>query len=241
MALDVNIGCLVGTRVALKHLRSYGSRHSSLRIQFGPRSLHRSSVLISQRCSSRTYATKGMQYQLPRLDNVEDVERYRRGGFHPVHLADTFEGGRYRILHKLGYGGFSTVWLVRDEVLQRFVSLKVLTADASHQQKELNMLRYLDHDAQGSPRRDTIVSILDNFTFEGPNGTHLCYVSPVGGPSIAQLLDCPGQVAGSRRLRADLARKLAEQLASAVCFLHSLGITHGGKKNPGRIAEHIDR
>ncbi len=233
LTVDVNAGCLSGACVVLTHLRSHRSRHSSLRIQLSPRSLHRLSVLISRRCSSRTCGTKGMQYPLPRLDNVENIEKYRRGGFHPIHLADTFEGGRYHILHKLGYGGFSTVWLARDQLLQRLVSLKVLTADTSHQQKELNMLRFLDQNAQGSPHRDTIVSILDSFTFEGPSGTHLCYVSPVKGPSIAQLLDCPGQVAGSRRLRADLAHKLAEQLASAVCFLHSLGIMHGGKRNAG--------
>lgn len=177
-------------------------------------------------CSST--ASMGMQYQLPRLDNIENIEKYKRGGFHPIHLADTFKGGRYRILHKLGYGGFSTAWLARDEHLQRFFSLKVLTAEASDQQKELKMLRYLDQRAQGNPRRNSIVYILDNFTIEGPNGTHICYVSQIGGPSIAQLLDSPGQIAGSRRLHGPLARKLAGQLANAVFFMHSFGITHGG-------------
>ena len=169
-----------------------------------------------------------MQYRLPRLDKVEDVEMYRKGGFHPIHLADTLKGGRYHILHKLGYGGFSTVWLARDEHLQQLVSLKVLTADASEQQKELMMLRYLDERARGDLRRNSILSILDSFSIQGPNGTHTCYVSPVGGPSISQLCDSPGQVAGSRRLHVRLARKLAEQLANAVLLLHSLGIAHGG-------------
>ena len=182
----------------------------------------------------------GMNYQLPRLDDVENVEKYVRGGFHPIHLGDTFKGGRYQILHKLGYGGFSTAWLAHDELLQRLVSLKVLTAEASHQQKELKILRHLDQHAQGNPRRDNIVSILDNFTIEGPNGTHTCYVSQVGGPSIAQLSDSPGQVAGNRRLQAPLARKLARQLANAVFFLHSLGITHGGMMIVGGSLEHAD-
>lgn len=182
----------------------------------------------------------GMQYEVPRLDNVENVEKYTRGGFHPIHLADTFEDGRYRILHKLGYGGFSTVWLARDEHLQRFVSLKVLTAEASHQQKELKMLRYLDQHAQGNPCRDRIISIMDGFIIEGPNGTHICYVSQVEGPSIAQLLDCLGEIAGNRRLHGRLARKLAGQLANAVFFMHSLGITHGGITIVGEVGEQAD-
>jgi hypothetical protein len=39
---------------------------------------------------------------------------YTTGGFHPVALGDTFKDGRYIVRHKLGHGGFSTVWLARD-------------------------------------------------------------------------------------------------------------------------------
>ena len=45
----------------------------------------------------------------------ESVLRYRPGGYHPVCLGDTFKGGRYTIHHKLGWGGFSTVWLAKDK------------------------------------------------------------------------------------------------------------------------------
>jgi len=220
-----------------QRFKDSASLHFSPRIHLVPVPLHDSPTSASRYCSSTVTTLIGMQYQLPRLDNVENVEKYKPGGFHPIHLADTYKAGRYHILHKLGYGGFSTVWLAHDEHLQRFVSLKVLTAEASHQQKELKMLRHLDQHAQGNPRRNSIVSILDNFTIQGPNGTHMCYVSQVGGPSIAQLSDSPGQMAGSRRLHAPLARKLAGQLANAVFLLHSLGITHGGMMIARRLFE----
>lgn len=45
---------------------------------------------------------------------AEDLTRYCPGGYHPVHIGDSFNGGRYKILHKLGFGAFSTVWLARD-------------------------------------------------------------------------------------------------------------------------------
>jgi serine/threonine-protein kinase SRPK3 len=43
----------------------------------------------------------------------EGPAAYRPGGFHPVHIGDVF-GNRYKVLRKLGYGLYSTVWLVRD-------------------------------------------------------------------------------------------------------------------------------
>ena len=50
---------------------------------------------------------------LPALEDVENIEGYQTGGYHPVTIGDTF-GGQYKIIHKLGFGGFATVWLARD-------------------------------------------------------------------------------------------------------------------------------
>ena len=38
----------------------------------------------------------------------EDIQGYRPGGHHPVHLGDTL-GNRYKVIHKLGHGGFANV------------------------------------------------------------------------------------------------------------------------------------
>jgi serine/threonine-protein kinase SRPK3 len=39
----------------------------------------------------------------------------RRGGFLRVLLGDLFDNQRYKVLRKLGYGQYSTVWLARDD------------------------------------------------------------------------------------------------------------------------------
>jgi serine/threonine-protein kinase SRPK3 len=43
-------------------------------------------------------------YTLDKLrpDQVEDIERYKAGGFHPVALGDQYKDDRYVVLHKLG-------------------------------------------------------------------------------------------------------------------------------------------
>jgi len=47
-------------------------------------------------------------------DPTEWLEAYRPGGLHPIHLGDTLCQERYKIIRKLGYGSFSTVWLAHD-------------------------------------------------------------------------------------------------------------------------------
>lgn len=46
--------------------------------------------------------------------DAEPLKQYRKGGYHPTHLGDVLKAGRYRIIHKLGWGGYATVWLARD-------------------------------------------------------------------------------------------------------------------------------
>ncbi|KAK6586174.1 hypothetical protein PZA11_001231 [Diplocarpon coronariae] len=151
---------------------------------------------------------------------------YRPGGFHPVHLDDVFKRGRYIVVHKLGHGGFATVWLGRDTVRERYVALKILAARLSRDCPEVEILRRLkqSEDHEGKP---FVMSLLDHFWIDGPNGKHLCVVSEVGGPSIKQFNDCPGFTSGTRRLRGVVARKVALQATKGLAYIHSTGIVHG--------------
>ena len=137
-------------------------------------------ISMSQRRPMPAGPPKELRYRLPRLNNAEDVEKYRSGGFHPIHLGDAFKGGRYQVLHKLGYGGFSTVWLARDKDHDRLVSLKVLTAEASRQPTELKLLRHLDEHAPANPWRRSIIATLDDFNIDGPNGAYLLCIAAWG-------------------------------------------------------------
>jgi hypothetical protein len=64
-------------------------------------------------------------------DNIEYREYYATGGFYPIIIIDVLKDGKYHVVHKLGFGGFGTVWLARDNGLARYISVKILTVVAS--------------------------------------------------------------------------------------------------------------
>ncbi|KAJ5047228.1 uncharacterized protein L3040_003068 [Drepanopeziza brunnea f. sp. 'multigermtubi'] len=158
----------------------------------------------------------------PRVETLN----YRPGGFHPVHLDDVFKKGRYIVIHKLGHGGFATVWLGRDTVRKRYVALKILAARLSRDCPEVEILRRLKK-SEDHKGKAYVMSLLDHFWIDGPNGRHLCVVSEVGGPSIKQFNNCPGFASGTRRLKGVVARKVALQAAEGLAYIHSTGIVHG--------------
>ena len=80
---------------------------------------------------------------LPNME-VENLEEYRVGGYHPTIIGDTFHGGRYEVAHKLGFGGYSTIWLARDRQLQKYVALKILAAHET-ESNEAEILRLLSN------------------------------------------------------------------------------------------------
>ncbi|KAF1960869.1 hypothetical protein CC80DRAFT_489109 [Byssothecium circinans] len=72
---------------------------------------------------------------VPEVD-LEGFEEYTIGGYHPITLGDTFQDGRYQVVHQLGFGSYSTIWLARDKRSERYVSLKVLVASEASKSTE---------------------------------------------------------------------------------------------------------
>jgi serine/threonine-protein kinase SRPK3 len=173
------------------------------------------------------------------LDVIEDIEEYQPGGYHPISVGDTFDHGRFRVLHKLGFGGSSTVWLARDQREEgdrsRIVTLKAMRADVSSSKvpseiPELTISQKLRASLPPSESVD-FQTVDHHFFLQGPNGSHLFLIFPLAGPSILAMSASPGRTAGSRRLRADLARKVAKQTAMIIHRMHCIGVVHGGKQS----------
>lgn len=120
--------------------------------------------------------------------NLKGIHGYEPGGYHPVHLGDAIDKA-YRIIHKLGHGGFATIWLTRDLNSQdttRYVALKILRAGGSVDNcPELLLGRLASQGTGKEENREHVCFPLRRFKIDGPNGTHLCFVYPVLGPRVS--------------------------------------------------------
>jgi serine/threonine protein kinase len=159
-------------------------------------------------------------------------------GYHPISVGDTFASGHFRVLHKLGFGGSSTVWLARDQReggdWGRIVTLKAMRADdsSSKDPREIPEMVLSQKLRPSLPHCEAVdfQTVDHHFSVQGPNGSHLFLVFSLAGPSILAMSNSPRRTACSRRLHADLAKKVAKQTATMIHHMHCAGIVHGGKQ-----------
>ncbi|KAI8115728.1 Protein kinase dsk1 [Lucilia cuprina] len=122
----------------------------------------------------------------------EDIHDYKKGGYHPCKIGDTFKDGRYVVVRKLGWGYFSTVWLAKDtHNHDEFVAIKVVRSAQNYMETALDEVQLLKRIATADPShpgRHFIVSLYDHFLHSGPNGEHICMVFEVLGENLLSLM-----------------------------------------------------
>nr|CEG04503.1 unnamed protein product [Fusarium clavum] len=156
------------------------------------------------------------RFECPQVgdSDSEYPEAYETGGLHPVHLGDLYDNDRYRIVHKIGFGDNSVIWLARDSVLSSWVALKIVRADQSYK---------IERDMAGCHNilfRFTdphFITYKRYFHIEGPNGRHLCLVLPFCGPSLDSM----------DRLHPLWVRIYSIRAAALLSILHRRNICHG--------------
>lgn len=165
------------------------------------------------------YTWDEMEYQ-----HFEDFEQYRPGGHHPVILGDFLgEEERFQVWHKMGQGTYGLIWLCRDLVREKFCAVKVLRAELSkHADKlpELRLKELLGGVSIEEAWENHIAMPLESFVQNGPNGEHLCIVTPLLGPPITE----------SRRYdwnNTPFLKDICFQLVEGMSFMHSHDLGHG--------------
>lgn len=154
-------------------------------------------------------------------DESEDSTQYLVGYFYPVLIGDVFKE-RYQVVHKLGRGGFSTVWLAYDRQTGEDVALKILCSTTYASQESETHLEI----AKRIRDRTRVVLCQDSFVLSRMDGEteyrHTVLVLPLRGPSLESLLT------QSKRPLADR-MSAAKQLLQAVLSIHDAGLVHRGK------------
>ncbi|KAF1920903.1 serine kinase [Ampelomyces quisqualis] len=148
----------------------------------------------------------------------ESLDRYTAGGYHPVRIGDLFKDGAYKVINKLGYGQYSTVWLAYDTRNNRHVAMKILTADAFdtiHSSLELDILHKISRYTK-SLGSEHILHLLDEFSHEGPNGVHICLVFKAMGPDLSRYRKLFPDV----KIPVPIAKSITKQVLLALAFLH---------------------
>ncbi|KAK1764229.1 Serine/threonine-protein kinase [Phialemonium atrogriseum] len=155
----------------------------------------------------------------------EDIDRYFPGGLHPVALGDFLDAdGRFKVVHKLGNGGFATVWLCRDTRENKWRALKILEAELSREDcAEMKFLQLLtEAGALEEAAANHIVLPLEHFYITGPNGRHLAFVLPLMSEPVSGVWSVE-----SIDQDVPLMKDICYQAAEGLAFLHSRGICHG--------------
>jgi serine/threonine-protein kinase SRPK3 len=170
--------------------------------------------------------------------NIEDLDRYRPGGLHPIIIGDALgPNRRFTVFHKLGHGGYGTVWLCRDTERNKWKAVKVLAAsestDKNRQSGDLAILQHFDGVSRSDLEAHHICLPEEHFWQEGPNGKHLCLVLPVLDKSVISAWDdfagdCPDEL-----------KHICAQMCLAMKLLHSRNVYHGDFR-PQNILYKID-
>ncbi|KAI1187796.1 kinase-like domain-containing protein [Nemania serpens] len=155
---------------------------------------------------------------------LEKLYDYEPGGHHPLHLGAILHD-RYRVIHKLGSRGYANVWLCCDNNSSkpRYVAVKIIMAEGSTPAcPELRVNKLIDMGIAAEDAARHFCLPLNQFSINGPNGTHHALVYPVLGPRVSRLFS----KLNDNDLD-DILRKIAAQVTQAMSTLHTHGICHG--------------
>jgi len=72
------------------------------------------------------FANSGEEMELE--ETAEEPDSYQPGKYYPISIGEILVD-RYRIEHKLGYSGYSVVWIAYDLLEKKTVALKVIIVD----------------------------------------------------------------------------------------------------------------
>ncbi|KAL1838626.1 hypothetical protein VTJ49DRAFT_2463 [Mycothermus thermophilus] len=162
-------------------------------------------------------------------DIDEGRDAYRPGWFHPVYIGDVY-ADKYHVLNKIGYGGYSTVWLVKDLTKKgddehKYLAMKVLCAVACDEKNPLYAREILKHLRDGDRKLvgyKHICHLVDDFEHHGPNGTHVCLIFELMGETMQSF----GAWFKESRIPYSVMRRFTFQIMCALDYAHHHNVIH---------------
>eukprot|EP00934_Nitzschia_sp_Nitz4_P006577 Nitzschia sp. Nitz4//scaffold11_size288233//114917//118175//NITZ4_000767-RA/size288233-augustus-gene-0.132-mRNA-1//-1//CDS//3329534053//6567//frame0 len=178
-------------------------------------------------------------------DEDEGADGYRAGGYHPVKVGEVYNQ-RYVVIKKLGWGHFSTVWMVKDRKAvannepETFFALKVQKSAEHYTEAamdEVELLKFIHDERNKSKRKlesgagkdndgvtaDAIVeyssyvaTLHDHFFHTGPNGRHMCMVFSMLGSNLLSVI----KAYNYRGIPIPVVKNMVRGICRGLDFLH---------------------
>lgn len=175
-------------------------------------------------------------------DEDEGESGYKNGGYHPVKAGDLFNK-RYFVTKKLGWGHFSTVWMVDDRktvATGKFhhYALKVQKSAEHYTEAAMDEVELLDciqtkrkqviamepvgtdedgvSVAQMVEYSRYVATLRDSFFHVGPNGRHMCMVFSVLGCNLLSVI----KAYNYRGIPIPVVKKMIQGVCKGLDFLH---------------------
>ncbi|KAH8203915.1 hypothetical protein TruAng_001857 [Truncatella angustata] len=151
---------------------------------------------------------------------TESYDDYVKRGFYPAKIGEVIKE-RFKIVHKLGSGDISTVWLVYDLLLTKWRTLKIVGADYPDvevsEENFKGIMSEQDVSTQMANKMHILTTCETPFKIAGPGGRQtLCLVYPLLGPNLYSILSW-----------SDIEiRQVFREVGEGLQFLHQLGICH---------------
>jgi len=181
-------------------------------------------MLTKQSCAPYKYVVTSSGPKIVAISDLESKDEespadYNAGGYLPINVKDVFKDGRYTVVRKLGWGHFSTVWLVRDSQQNRHSALKVVKSAGRYAETARDEIKLLSKVAEANtshPGRSHIVSFLDSFDHIGPEDTHVCIVFEPLGENLLSLIERNKK----KGVPVTLVKTIARQVLLGLEYLH---------------------
>ncbi|KAJ3434818.1 hypothetical protein M0812_01939 [Anaeramoeba flamelloides] len=164
----------------------------------------------------------------------ENPEDYKKGGYHPTRVGEIFKK-RYKALFKIGWGYFSTVWLVEDvryggklvrtkagKIIkkEKYLALKIVKSSKAFAQVAIDEIKLLLKSSKKDKERNcSVVRLHDHFLHVGKNGKHICMVFEfLDQKNLLSLIRKYGENQG---LPIEIVKKITIQTLKGLHHLHN--------------------
>jgi len=121
--------------------------------------------------------------------------------------------GRYKIITALGSGGFSTVYLSRDLIENRYVAIKIVKNKKTYTMIALDEIKIL----KTFDKHDNVLKYYDNFIHK----KHVCIVTEVVGIDLLQLIEIY-----DNHVPINIINNIIKQVLKGLEYIHSCNIVH---------------